>query len=93
MYSYKMLIASPRGLLFALFVGAFGLVTVTPSNAQSCASSTPPSVLTAQYGNTRRAYNPSETVLTASCINNGTVTVKEASFSPVKVDTSALKPP
>ena len=59
----------PRASLPALLVAAFGLVTVQPTNAQSCASGTPPSILTAQYGNLRQGYNASESMLTSTCIN------------------------
>lgn len=68
MCPHNLCIASSRGLLFALLVVACTLATVRRSDAQSCASSTAPNVLTAQYDNQRDGYNSQETVLTSSCL-------------------------
>ncbi len=76
---------SPRVWLLALLVGGCGLVTVQPSGAQTCTSTPPPSILTAQYGNLRQGYNASETMLTPTCIGS-TVTIKQPTWSPLKVD-------
>jgi len=42
MFMRRARMISPRALLLALLVAAFGLVTVQPIKAQSCASGTPP---------------------------------------------------
>jgi hypothetical protein len=46
-----------------------------------------PSVLTGQYDNYRDAHNASETCLYSTAIYGGTVTIAEASFSPLLLDT------
>jgi len=62
-----------------------------PLNAQPICPGTTgvgnPSVLTSQNDNYRDAYNATETCLTSSAIQAGTVTIAEASFSPLLVDT------
>jgi hypothetical protein len=45
-----------------------------------------PSVLTGQYNNNRNANNPAESCLYSTAISAGTVTIAEASFSPLLVD-------
>jgi hypothetical protein len=75
----------PRALPLSLLVAAFGFATVQPSTAQSCASGTPPSILTAQYGNLRQGYNASESLLTSTCLS-GTVTISQPSWSPLLVE-------
>jgi hypothetical protein len=86
MSATESLFSSPRGTLYVLFVAAIGFAITQPAAAQTCAASTPPSVLTAQYGNLRQGYNSSETTLTSTCLNNGTVTMKQPSWSPLMVD-------
>lgn len=46
----------------------------------------PPSVLTAQYGNLRQAYNASESMLTSTCISGGTVSLAPPSWAPLLVE-------
>jgi len=68
-----------------------------PSNRSSAVGQTPvcapttgvgnPSVLTGQYDNYRDAHNGDETCLYATALKTGAVTLAEASYSPLLVDT------
>jgi hypothetical protein len=52
-----------------------------------------PSVLTGQYNNNRNANNPAESCLYSTAISAGTVTIAEASFSPLLVDSPPSSSP
>jgi hypothetical protein len=75
----------PGWLCFAALAGFLGLMGAPAGFPQTCASSTPPSVLTAQYGNLRQGYNSQESLLTSTCLSSGTVTLKQPVWSPLLV--------
>jgi len=83
---------SPRGgviMLVALCVMAnvdARLGAQTPVCPPSTSTGNP-NVFTGQYDNARDAYNGTETCLNSAAISGGSVTVAEASFSPLLVDT------
>lgn len=80
---------SPR---LALFAAILALAAIQPVLAQTCATSTPPSVLTAQYGPQRQGYNGSESMLTSTCLTSGAVTLKQPNWSPLRVDSGPGQP-
>jgi hypothetical protein len=51
-----------------------------------CSSTTPPCVLTGQYGNLRQAYNPYETAITPSNVSN----MAEVSWPPLQLTGDSL---
>ena len=57
-----------------------------PASAQTCATSIPPSVLTAQNSSSRQSYNPNETLLSSPCLSSGAVKLTQPSWSPLQVD-------
>jgi hypothetical protein len=73
-------------MLLTVLLAAICMLNIPLAKAQSCASTPPPSVLTAQYGSLRQGYNSSETMLTSTCIGNGTVTITQPTWSPLQVD-------
>ena len=70
--------AFPLAVVFGLFAA--------PAAAQTCATSTPSSVLTAQYSPLRQAYNRNETLLSSNCLSSGTVALSQPAWSPLQVD-------
>lgn len=80
------------GIKLAPCMAILGLAVLTgPVNAQPCATSGPPCVLTAQYGNLRQGYNGNETVLTPYKLSH--TGLSQPSWSPLLVDypSSALQ--
>jgi len=69
--------------VLVLFLAACAMELSPPLQAQLCAGTTPPCVLTAQYDNNRDGYNPYETKITPTNLFRNGLTL----LAPLLVDT------